>query len=271
MDTPPEEDAPDAVCLPTAQGDVRFSDVSFSYEDGTKVLDHLSFHVPAGKTLALVGPSGGGKTTICHLIPRFYEVSGGEILIDGHPLPSLTRASLRRQIGIVSQDCFLFNATIYENIAYGCPSASREEVIHAAQLANIDAFAASLPNGYETEVGERGVKLSGGQKQRVAIARAFLKNPPILILDEATSALDNATEQLIQQSLELLSHGRTTIVVAHRLTTVQNADEILVITDDGIAERGTHTSLLQKDGIYALLWKGAQQNNDANAEEENKK
>lgn len=271
LDTTPEEDAPDAVCLPTAQGDVRFSDVSFSYEDGTKVLDHLSFHVPAGKTLALVGPSGGGKTTICHLIPRFYEVSGGEILIDGHPLPSLTRASLRRQIGIVSQDCFLFNATIYENIAYGCPSASREEVLHAAQLANIDAFAASLPNGYETEVGERGVKLSGGQKQRVAIARAFLKNPPILILDEATSALDNATEQLIQQSLELLSHGRTTIVVAHRLTTVQNADEILVITDDGIAERGTHTSLLQKDGIYALLWKGAQQNNDANAEEENKK
>ena len=271
LDTPPEEDAPDAVCLRTAHGDVRFSDVSFSYEDGTKVLDHLSFHVPAGKTLALVGPSGGGNTTICHLIPRFYEVSGGEILIDGHPLPSLTRASLRRQIGIVSQDCFLFNATIYENIAYGCPSASREEVIHAAQLANIDAFAASLPNGYETEVGERGVKLSGGQKQRVAIARAFLKNPPILILDEATSALDNATEQLIQQSLELLSHGRTTIVVAHRLTTVQNADEILVITDDGIAERGTHTSLLQKDGIYALLWKGAQQNNDANAEEENKK
>lgn len=261
LDTPAEIDSPQAIELPPVKGDITFEDVSFSYEDGTKVLDHLSFHVPAGKTLALVGPSGGGKTTICHLIPRFYEIENGTIEIDGYSIMQVTRASLRRQIGIVSQDCFLFNASVYDNIAYGCPEATKEQVYRAAQLANIDAFVSALPHGYDTEVGERGVKLSGGQKQRVAIARAFLKNPPILILDEATSALDNATEQLIQESLAALSRGRTTIVVAHRLSTVQNADEILVINDEGVAERGTHTTLLSHNGIYAALWRSTTQKN----------
>ena len=256
MDCKPESDKPGASLLENVKGDVSFENVSFSYPDGKKVLDGLSFDIEAGKTLALVGPSGGGKTTICHLIPRFYEVCGGRITIDGHDTRDVTLESLRKNIGIVSQDVFLFDSTIYDNIAYGCPDATREQIERASELANISDYIASLPEGYDTLVGERGVRLSGGQKQRIAIARVFLKNPPILILDEATSALDNVTEMLIQKSLSELCMGRTTIVVAHRLTTVKNADEILVITDDGIAERGTHTGLLEYGGIYAGLWRG---------------
>ena len=256
MDCKPESDKPGASLLENVKGDVSFENVSFSYPDGKKVLDGLSFDIEAGKTLALVGPSGGGKTTICHLIPRFYEVCGGRITIDGNDTRDVTLESLRKNIGIVSQDVFLFDSTIYDNIAYGCPDATREQIERASELANISGYIASLPEGYDTLVGERGVKLSGGQKQRIAIARVFLKNPPILILDEATSALDNVTEMLIQKSLSELCRGRTTIVVAHRLTTVKNADEILVITDDGIAERGTHTGLLEYGGIYAGLWRG---------------
>ncbi len=256
MDCKPESDKPGASLLENVKGDVSFENVSFSYPDGKKVLDGLSFDIEAGKTLALVGPSGGGKTTICHLIPRFYEVCGGRITIDGHDTRDVTLESLRKNIGIVSQDVFLFDSTIYDNIAYGCPDATREQIERASELANISDYIASLPEGYDTLVGERGVRLSGGQKQRIAIARVFLKNPPILILDEATSALDNVTEMLIQKSLSELCRGRTTIVVAHRLTTVKNADEILVITDDGIAERGTHTGLLEYGGIYAGLWRG---------------
>lgn len=256
MDCKPESDKPGASLLENVKGDVSFENVSFSYPDGKKVLDGLSFDIEAGKTLALVGPSGGGKTTICHLIPRFYEVCGGRITIDGHDTRDVTLESLRKNIGIVSQDVFLFDSTIYDNIAYGCPDATKEQIERASELANISDYIASLPEGYDTLVGERGVRLSGGQKQRIAIARVFLKNPPILILDEATSALDNVTEMLIQKSLSELCRGRTTIVVAHRLTTVKNADEILVITDDGIAERGTHTGLLEYGGIYAGLWRG---------------
>lgn len=256
MDCKPESDKPGASLLENVKGDVSFENVSFSYPGGKKVLDGLSFDIEAGKTLALVGPSGGGKTTICHLIPRFYEVCGGRITIDGHDTRDVTLESLRKNIGIVSQDVFLFDSTIYDNIAYGCPDATREQIERASELANISDYIASLPEGYDTLVGERGVRLSGGQKQRIAIARVFLKNPPILILDEATSALDNVTEMLIQKSLSELCRGRTTIVVAHRLTTVKNADEILVITDDGIAERGTHTGLLEYGGIYAGLWRG---------------
>ena len=256
MDCKPEADKPGASALENVKGAISFDNVSFSYPDGKKVLDGLSFDIEAGKTLALVGPSGGGKTTICHLIPRFYEVGSGKITIDGHDTQDVTLESLRKNIGIVSQDVFLFDSTIYDNIAYGCPDATKEQVERASELANISDYIASLPDGYDTLVGERGVKLSGGQKQRIAIARVFLKNPPILILDEATSALDNVTEMLIQKSLSELCKGRTTIVVAHRLTTVKNADEILVITDDGIAERGTHTGLLEYGGIYAGLWRG---------------
>ena len=230
--------------------------MSFSYENGGEVLSHLSFRVKAGKTLALVGPSGGGKTTICHLIPRFYEVTDGKITLDSRDIRKITRSSLRRNIGIVSQDVFLFDATVYDNICYGCENATEKEVIEAAKKANIHDYIMGLENGYNTEVGERGVKLSGGQKQRISIARVFLKNPPVLILDEATSALDNVTEAMIQESLDELCRGRTTIVVAHRLTTVMNADEILVVNEDGIAERGTHRELIEKGGIYADLWNG---------------
>ncbi len=254
METAPEKDSEGATDIGNVNGTVEFKDVSFSYTDSKTVLDGLSFLLEKGKTLALVGPSGGGKTTICNLIPRFYEVEKGKIEIDGKDITSVTRESLRRSIGIVSQDVFLFDSTIYDNIAYGSVGASREEVEKAAKLANIHDYIMTLPDGYETLVGERGIKLSGGQKQRVSIARVFLKNPPILILDEATSALDNATEVLIQNSLEELCKGRTTIVVAHRLTTVKNADEILVITDKGIEERGTHGELLEKGGIYSELW-----------------
>jgi len=259
MDYPAEEDAPDAADMGRAEGEIEFKDVSFHYEEGKEVLNHLSFKLDAGKTLALVGPSGGGKTTICHLIPRFYEVLEGAVTLDGRDIRSLTRESLRRNIGMVAQDVFLFNATIYENISYGSPDATMEEVKEAARRANILEYIESLPDDFNTIVGERGVKLSGGQKQRVAIARVFLKNPPILILDEATSALDNATELMIQQSLEELCKGRTTLVVAHRLTTIKNADEILVITDSGIEERGNHDSLLAQNGIYANLWRGMAQ------------
>lgn len=256
MDTPAEEDAPGAAELSDVRGEICFDSVTFSYGGGD-VLDNFSFRVDSGKTLALVGPSGGGKTTICNLIPRFYEPSSGSIFIDGIDISSVTRRSLRRQIGIVSQDVFLFDSTIYDNIAYGAPEAKREDVERAARLANIHDYIMSLPDGYDTQVGERGVRLSGGQKQRISIARVFLKNPPILILDEATSALDNATELLIQQSLEALCDGRTTIIVAHRLSTIKNADEILVITEDGIAERGSHEQLLASGSIYAGLWKKA--------------
>ncbi len=260
MDAEPEEDADGAKELTDIRGEIAFSDVSFSYGEGEKeVLQHISFTVPAGKTLALVGPSGGGKTTICHLIPRFYEVSAGSITVDGHDVRSLTRRSLREGIGMVAQDLFLFNASIYDNIAYARPSATREEVYAAAQAANIHEYIETMPNGYDTIVGERGVKLSGGQKQRVSIARAFLKNPPILILDEATSALDNVTERMIQESLSALSVGRTTIVVAHRLSTVRRADEILFIDHEGIAERGTHEQLMALGGRYAGLYEATKE------------
>ncbi len=256
MDYPAEADSENAADLGVAEGEIEFANVNFSYEGSAEILKNLSFKVEKGKTLALVGPSGGGKTTICHLIPRFYNVSGGEVKIDGKNVQDLTVASLRRNIGIVAQDVFLFNATIYENIAYGCPDATREAVEEAARRANIYDYIVSLEKGFDTVVGERGVKLSGGQKQRISIARVFLKNPAILILDEATSALDNASELMIQQSLEELCRGRTTIVVAHRLTTIKNAGEILVVTDEGIAERGDHESLIQRGGIYADLWNG---------------
>ena len=253
METEPEiVDAPDAKTLTDVKGRVCYEDVSFHYsDDDTPVLSHVSFEIPAGKSIALVGPSGSGKTTICSLLPRFYDVTGGRITIDGKDVRTLTLKSLRTQIGMVQQDVYLFAGTIRENIAYGKPGASMEEIIEAAKRANIHDFIEELPDGYDTFVGERGARLSGGQKQRISIARVFLKNPPILVLDEATSALDNESERWIQQSLEELSEGRTTITIAHRLSTIRNADEIIVITEDGIAERGTHESLLQQNGIYA--------------------
>ena len=253
MDTDPEiVDAPDAQPLNDVHGRVCYEDVSFHYsDDNTPVLSHVSFEIPAGKSIALVGPSGSGKTTICSLLPRFYDVTGGRITIDGKDVRTLSLKSLRSQIGIVQQDVYLFSGTIRDNIAYGKPGASMEEIIEAAKRANIHEFIEELPDGYDTFVGERGARLSGGQKQRISIARVFLKNPPILILDEATSALDNESERWIQQSLEELSKDRTTITIAHRLSTIRNADEIIVITEDGIAERGTHESLLAQNGIYA--------------------
>ena len=229
--------------------------VTFGYDDDRKkVISGFDMRIDAGKTVALVGPSGGGKTTLCHLIPRFYEIDDGKISIDGYDVRDLSRTALRKNIGIVAQDVFLFNGTIKENIAYGDFDATDEQIFDAAKKANIHDYVSSLPDGYDTNVGERGIKLSGGQKQRIAIARAFLKNPPVLILDEATSALDNATEMLIQDALNKLSEGRTTIVVAHRLSTVKNADEIVVITADGIEERGTHEQLLARDGLYKSLY-----------------
>ena len=253
METEPEiQDAPDAVELKDVKGRVCYEDVSFHYsDDETTVLSHVSIEIPAGKSVALVGPSGGGKTTICSLLPRFYDVTGGRVTVDGQDIRSLTLKSLRSQIGVVQQDVYLFSGSIRDNIAYGKPDATEEEIIEAAKCANIHDFIMELPDQYDTFVGERGARLSGGQKQRISIARVFLKNPPILILDEATSALDNESERWIQHSLEELSKNRTTITIAHRLSTIKNADEIIVITENGIAERGAHETLLEKNGIYA--------------------
>src|SRR5690554_4038963 len=244
-----------AVELNSIRGEIRFKDVTFSYNNGEdQVLRHLNLDVEAGKTVALVGPSGAGKTTLCHLIPRFYEISSGEITIDSINIRDITLKSLRRNIGLVQQDVFLFTGTIRENILYGKPNASDQEVIEAAKQASIHDFILTLPFGYDTFIGEKGVKLSGGQKQRISIARLFLKNPPVLILEEATSALDNETEILIQKSLENLSKGRTTLVIAHRLSTIKNADEILVLTNKGVEERGSHKDLLERKGIYSRLY-----------------
>ncbi|MFA5561743.1 MAG: ABC transporter ATP-binding protein [Eubacteriales bacterium] len=253
MEAPPEEDAPGAVELAEVAGDITFRHVSFAYDEQSPVLTDINFHIPRGKTLALVGSSGGGKTTICHLLARFYEPTAGEILLDGQDIRTFTRASLRQAVGIMAQDVFLFNASVFDNIAYGKEGATLEQVRAAAAFAGIDEFISSLPDGYDTVTGERGVKLSGGQKQRIAIARIFLKNPPILILDEATSALDNVTERQIQANVAALGEGRTKLVVAHRLSTVQHADEILLIDKEGILERGTHEELLAKGGAYAQL------------------
>ena len=268
MEVEPEDFSEGKVKVDTLQGNIVFENVSFAYdkegandeENSEKsanrlIIDNMCLDIPKGNTIALVGPSGGGKTTLCNLIPRFYKIDSGKITIDGIDIHDMALTDLRRNIGIVQQDVFLYGGTIKENIAYGKLDATDEEIITAAKLANIHEYVLSLPNGYDTYVGERGVKLSGGQKQRVSIARAFLKNPPILILDEATSALDNATEMLIQESLEKLSEGRTTIVVAHRLSTIKNADEIIVITNEGAVERGTHKELLEKNGVYAELYR----------------
>ena len=256
MDEKPDiQDDPDAVELTHVRGDVTFDHVSFHYSDNDKnVLADINFHVNAGERVALVGPSGGGKTTLCNLIPRFYNVSGGRILIDGQDITHLTQHSLRENIGMVQQDVYMFSGTIFDNIAYGMPGATPEKVMEAARLAGAHEFITQLPEGYDTFVGERGVKLSGGQKQRISIARVFLKNPPILILDEATSALDNESERLVQQSLEKLSEGRTTFTIAHRLTTIRNATTIWVLTENGIVEKGTHQELLELGGIYAHLY-----------------
>lgn len=254
MDAVPEKDEPDAVDAGVLDGHIEFKNVSYSYDEGGEVLHGVSLDVKKGETYALVGPSGGGKTTICHLIPHFYSVNEGEILIDGKNIKSFTSESLRRNIGIVQQDIYLFNASVRDNILYGRLDAAEEEVIEAAKRANIHEYIMSLENGYDTVIGERGVKLSGGQKQRLSIARVFLKNPPVLILDEATSALDNTTEILIQQALNELCKGRTTLVVAHRLSTVKNADTIAVISGGSVIEEGTHDSLIAENGVYAKLY-----------------
>lgn len=259
-ETVPEiRDAWDAIPIIHPDGDIVFDHVDFSYEKNEIVLDDLSFTVPAGKSVALVGPSGGGKTTICSLIPRFYDITGGRITIGGQDIREMTLESLRGAIGIVQQDVYLFSGSVRQNIAYGKPDASDEEIIDAAKKANIHDFVMSLPDGYDTIVGERGARLSGGQKQRISIARIFLKNPPILILDEATSALDNESEMYIQKSLDDLAVNRTTITIAHRLSTIRNAEEILVIDETGIRERGTHQSLLKKGGLYARYYQMTQE------------
>ncbi len=255
MDAQPEQDAPGAVDIGRAEGHIEFLNVTYSYDNGTEVLKNLSLDVKQGEKFALVGPSGGGKTTICHLIPHFYDIQQGTILIDGRDISTITRASLRRNIGIVQQDIYLFNASVRDNILYGRLDATEEEVIEAAKRANIHDYIMSMENGYDTIIGERGVRLSGGQKQRLSIARVFLKNPAILILDEATSSLDNTTEILIQQALDELCKGRTTLVVAHRLSTIKNADEIAVISGGEIVEKGTHEQLMEQNGIYANLYK----------------
>ncbi|MEY8295403.1 ABC transporter ATP-binding protein [Emergencia timonensis] len=261
MDMPEEEENAENLMEPDhLDGNICFENVTFSYEssdndeDKPPVISNLTMDIKQGKTLALVGPSGSGKTTMCHLIPRFYDIDSGRITIDGIDITNISRYALRKNIGMVAQDVFLFNGTIRENIAYGNLDATDEEIIEAAKKANIHDYILTMENGYDTQVGERGIKLSGGQKQRISIARVFLKNPPILILDEATSALDNATEMLIQQSLEELGRGRTSIIVAHRLSTIKNADEIIVLTSEGIAERGSHEELIKAGGMYAELY-----------------
>ena len=256
VETEPEiQDKEGAIDLENVKGDVCYDNVSFHYSDDNKtVLSQVSIHIPAGKSVALVGPSGGGKTTMCSLLPRFYDVTAGKVTIDGKDVRDLTLKSLRNQIGMVQQDVYLFDGTIRENIAYGKPDATDEEIKEAARRANMDDFIMQLPKQYDTYVGEKGTRLSGGQKQRISIARVFLKNPPILILDEATSALDNESERYIQKSLEELAKNRTTITIAHRLSTIKRSDEIIVITEDGIAERGTHETLLAKNGIYARYY-----------------
>lgn len=256
MDIEPDiKDAADAVELTNVKGNISFEDVSFHYQDGTdNVLSHVSLQVQAGSYVALVGSSGAGKTTLCSLIPRFYDVTGGTVRVDGIDVRKVTLKSLRDHIGVVQQDVYLFAGTIFENIAYGKPGVTREEVIQAAKNANAHEFIMSFPDGYDTDIGQRGIKLSGGQKQRLSIARVFLKNPPILIFDEATSALDNESERVVQESLEKLAENRTTFVIAHRLSTIRNAERILVLTEDGIAESGSHQELLAKNGIYAKLY-----------------
>jgi ATP-binding cassette, subfamily B, bacterial len=254
MDTEPDvKDAEDAIEVASLKGNIVFKDVSFQYEDSKAVLKRINLQIPAGETVAFVGPSGAGKTTICSLIPRFYDVNEGGIFIDGIDIREMTKTSLRSQIGIVQQDVFLFTGTLRENIAYGMLNATMEEIVEAARRAHLEDFIASLPEGYETQIGERGLKLSGGQKQRLAIARMFLKNPPILILDEATSALDTETESIIQAALTELAKDRTTLVIAHRLATIRNADRIVVVTEDGIAEEGRHDELIELGGIFANL------------------
>ncbi len=249
------EDTPDAITLSEVKGNIRFDNVTFQYEENTdKVLNKVSLNVPAGSYIALVGSSGAGKSTLCSLIPRFYDVSGGSITIDDTDIRNIKLKSLRSKIGIVQQDVYLFVGTVYDNILYGRPDATREEVIQAAKNANAHEFIMSLPNGYDTDIGQRGIKLSGGQKQRISIARVFLKNPPILIFDEATSALDNESEKVVQDSLEHLAKNRTTFVIAHRLSTIKNAEKILVLSEDGIEEEGTHEELLKKKGIYEKLY-----------------
>lgn len=253
---PDIQDKEDAVPLTGVKGDIEFSDVSFKYKDGAhRVLRHINLDIPEGSYVALVGSSGGGKTTLCSLIPRFYDVTSGSIKIDGKDIRDVTLKSLRDSIGIVQQDVYMFAGTIMENISYGRPGATKEEIIEAAKLANAHDFIMELPNGYDTDIGQRGVKLSGGQKQRISIARVFLKNPPILIFDEATSALDNESENIVKESLERLAKNRTTLVIAHRLSTIRNAERILVLTENGIEESGTHDELMNRNGVYASLYK----------------
>ena len=253
---PDIKDVPDAVELGDVKGEIAFRDVSFRYEESQEeVLSHVDLTVKAGEYVALVGSSGAGKTTLCSLIPRFYDVSSGSVCLDGTDVRKIKLQSLRNHIGIVQQDVYLFAGTVMENIRYGKPDATDEEVLRAAKAANAHEFIMGLEDGYDTDIGQRGVKLSGGQKQRLSIARVFLKNPPILIFDEATSALDNESEKIVQQSLESLAKDRTTFVIAHRLSTIRKAQRILVLTDDGIAEEGTHEELMQRDGLYSSLYK----------------
>ena len=257
MDAPIDiQNVPDALPLEKVNGDIQFRHVSFQYsDDHTEVLSDINLHVKPGDSVAVVGPSGSGKTTLCNLIPRFYDVTAGEVLLDGKNIKDFTLHSLRSQIGVVQQEVYLFSGTIFENIEYGRPGASREEVIEAAKKAGAHAFITQLSDGYDTYVGERGIKLSGGQKQRISIARVFLKDPPILILDEATSALDNESERVVQESLEKLAHGRTTLTIAHRLTTIRNATVIWVLTEKGVEEQGSHAQLMEKQGVYYHLYR----------------